>query len=178
MEPVSAPPQPRLLVAQQILALTLQEHRFGDRLWADQWNGLAPFDRSAEPILRHLIREGFIDSDGGLLFVGPEAEKRFGRRHFIELTASFTAPPQFTVLSERSEIGRSDPSVLTEQRPGPRRLLLAGRTWQVTYVDWGRRRVFVEPAEGGGIANWTASGIAGLSFELTRAMLINNPRVP
>ena len=181
VEPVSAPPQPRHLVAQQLLALTLQEHRFGDRLWTDQWNGLAPFDRSAEPILRHLIREGFIDSDGGLLFVGPEAEKRFGHRHFIELTASFTAPPQFTVLSGRSEIGRSDPSVLTEQRPGPRRLLLAGRTWQVTYVDWRRRRVFVEPAEGGGVAKWTASGIAGLSFQLTRAMrgvlLGSDPRV-
>ena len=30
--------------------------------------------------------------------------------------------------------------------------------------------MFVEPAEGGGVAKWTASGIAGLSFELTRAM--------
>lgn len=60
-----------------------------------------------------------------MLFIGPEAEHRFGRRHFIELTASFTAPPQFTVLSGRTEIGRMDPSVLTEERPGPRRLLLA-----------------------------------------------------
>ncbi|GLZ07280.1 ATP-dependent helicase [Actinomadura sp. NBRC 104412] len=170
VEDVAAPPIPRHLVAQQILAVALQEHRLGNRLWAEQWNGLPPFDRSGEPILRHLVAEGFLDEDDGMLFIGPEAEKRFGHRHFMDLTASFTAPPQFTVLSGRAEIGRTDPFVLTEHRPGPRRLLLAGRTWQVTYIDWKRRRCFVEPAEGGGIAKWTAGGIAGLSFALTRAM--------
>ncbi|MFG3322347.1 DEAD/DEAH box helicase [Streptomyces sp. NPDC048171] len=170
VEPVLPPPDPRHLVAQQLLAVTLQQHTLGDQLWDRQWNGLPPFDRSAEPILRHLTKEGFLDNDGGLLFAGPEAERRFGKRHFIELTASFTAPPQFTVLSGRSEIGRTDPSVLTEERPGPRRLLLGGRSWQVTYIDWLRKRVFVEPADGGGVAKWMSGGIAGLSYTLTRAM--------
>ncbi|GAT83608.1 ATP-dependent helicase [Streptomyces sp. F-3] len=170
VEPVVPPPEPRHLVAQQLLAVTLQQHKLGDQVWDQQWNGLAPFDRSAAPVLRHLTDEGFLDNDGGMLFVGPEAERRFGRRHFIELTASFTAPPQFTVLSGRTEIGRTDPSVLTEERPGPRRLLLGGRSWQVTYIDWLRRRVFVEPADGGGIAKWMNGGIAGLSYTLTRAM--------
>ncbi|MBB1257856.1 DEAD/DEAH box helicase [Streptomyces alkaliterrae] len=170
VEPVVPPPEPRHLVAQQLLAVTLQENKLGDRLWDRQWNGLAPFDRSAAPILRYLTEEGFLDTDGGMLFVGPEAERRFGRRHFIELTASFTAPPQFTVLSGRTEIGRTDPSVLTEERQGPRRLLLGGRSWQVTYIDWLRKRVFVEPADGGGIARWMNGGVSGLSYALTRAM--------
>ncbi|GGW35438.1 DEAD/DEAH box helicase [Streptomyces griseoloalbus] len=170
VEPVLPPPEPRHLVAQQLLAVTLQQHKLGDQLWDRQWNGLAPFDRSAAPILRHLTDEGYLDSDGGLLFVGPEAERRFGKRHFIELTASFTAPPQFTVLSGRTEIGRTDPSVLTEERPGPRRLLLGGRSWQVTYIDWPRKRVFVEPADSGGVAKWMNGGIVGLSYALTRAM--------
>lgn len=170
VEPVIAPPEPRHLVAQQLLAVTLQQHKIGDRLWAEQWNDLVPFDRSATPILRHLVGEGFLDEDGGLLFIGPEAERRFGRRHFIELTASFTAPPQFTVLSGRTEIGQTDPSVLTEERLGPRRLLLGGRSWQVTFIDWARKRAFVEPADGGGVAKWTNGGIAGLTYALTRAM--------
>jgi ATP-dependent helicase Lhr and Lhr-like helicase len=170
VEPVVAPPNPLHLVAQQLLAVTLQQHKLGDQLWDREWNGLAPFDRSAEPILSYLMSEGFLDNDGGLLFIGPEAERRFGHRHFIELTASFTAPPQFTVLSGRTEIGRIDPSILTEERPGPRRLLLGGRSWQVTFIDWKRQRAFVEPADGGGIAKWTGSGTAGLSYELTRAM--------
>ncbi|MFC9085742.1 DEAD/DEAH box helicase [Nocardiopsis dassonvillei] len=170
VEPVTAPPEPRHLVAQQLLALVLQKHRVGDRLWPQEWNGLAPFDRSAAPILRTMVEQGFLDSDGGMLFVGPEAERRFGRRHFIELTASFTAPPQFTVLSGRQEIGRTDTSVLTEEREGPRLLLLGGRSWRVTYIDWTRRRAFVEPADGGGVAKWTSGAVSGLSFALTRAM--------
>ncbi|MFD7393512.1 DEAD/DEAH box helicase [Streptomyces virginiae] len=170
VEPVTPPPEPRHLVAQQLLAATLQQHRIGDQTWQGMWNGLAPFDRSAAPVLRHLVKEGFLDEDGSMLFIGPEAERRFGRRHFIELTASFTAPPQFTVLSGRTEIGQTDPSVLTEERPGPRRLLLGGRSWQVTFIDWGRKRAFVEPADGGGVAKWTGSGLAGLSYALTRAM--------
>ncbi|MFI6494568.1 DEAD/DEAH box helicase [Streptomyces sp. NPDC050564] len=170
VEPVLPPPEPRHLVAQQLLAVTLQQHKLGDQLWDRQWNGLAPFDRSAAPILRFLTEEGFLDTDGGMLFVGPEAERRFGKRHFIELTASFTAPPQFTVLSGRTEIGRTDPTVLTEERPGPRRLLLGGRSWQVTYIDWLRKRVFVEPADSGGIAKWMNGGVSGLSYALTRSM--------
>ncbi|MDH6114351.1 ATP-dependent Lhr-like helicase [Kitasatospora sp. MAP12-15] len=170
VEAVTPPPEPRHLVAQQLLAVTLQEQTLGTHLWSLEWNGLAPFDRSGEPILRYLVGEGFLDDDNGLLFIGPEAEQRFGRRHFIELTASFTAPPQFTVLSGRTEIGQIDPSVLTEERPGPRRLLLGGRSWQVTFIDWSRRRAFVEPADGGGIAKWSGHGIAGLSYELTRSM--------
>ncbi|MDQ0987927.1 Lhr-like helicase [Streptomyces sp. V2I9] len=170
VEPVTPPPSPRHLVAQQLLAVTLQEHRIGDRLWPEQWNGLAPFDQSAAPILSHLVTGGFLDSDGGMLFIGPEAEKHFGRRHFMELTASFTAPPECTVLAGRTEIGTTDPTVLTEERPGPRRLLLAGRSWQVTFIDWARRRAFVEPVEDGGIAKWQGSEARGLSYVLTRAM--------
>ncbi|MEU3217063.1 DEAD/DEAH box helicase [Streptomyces sp. NPDC006971] len=170
VEPVVPPPEPRHLVAQQLLAATLQEHRLGDQVWAEQWNGLAPFDRSAAPILQHLREEGFLETDGSMMFIGPEAERRFGQRHFIGLTASFTAPPQFTVLSGRTEIGRMDPSVLTEERPGPRRLLLAGRSWQVTFIDWVRKRVFVEPVDSGGVAKWSTGTLSGLSHALTRAM--------
>ncbi|WP_432077311.1 DEAD/DEAH box helicase [Streptomyces sp. YPW6] len=170
VEAVTPPPEPRHLVAQQLLAVTLQQQRVGDQLWPMQWNGLVPFDASARPILRHLVTQGFLDEDDGLLFIGSEAERRFGRRHFIELTASFTAPPQFTVLAGRTEIGRMDPSVLTEERPGPRRLLLGGRSWQVTFIDWTRKRAFVEPADGGGVAKWSSGSVLGLSYHLTRAM--------
>ncbi|MFI7072018.1 DEAD/DEAH box helicase [Micromonospora sediminicola] len=170
VEPIHPPPEPRHIVAQQMLALCLQEGRVGDRLWPRAWNGLSPFDQSAHPIARHLVEQGYLDSDGGLLFIGPEAERRFGRRHFMELTAVFTGPPEFTVLQGRQELGRIDPSLLTEEVRGDRRLLLGGRSWRVTYVDWRRRRCFVEPADGGGRARWTSQGWLGSSFPLTRAM--------
>jgi ATP-dependent Lhr-like helicase len=169
VEPVVAPPEPRHIVAQQLLALCLQEHRVGTRTWVEAWNGLAPFDRSAEPVVRHLIEQGFVDIDGELMFIGPSAELKFGHRHFMGMTAVFTAPPQFTVLAGRDEIGRTDPMLLTEKIDGPRLLLLGGRSWKVTWIDWKRRRCFVEPAEGGGKALWMTPGISGASHALTRA---------
>ncbi|MEU6848384.1 DEAD/DEAH box helicase [Actinacidiphila alni] len=170
IEPVVPPPQPRHLVAQQILAAVLQQHTLGDHTWHEEWNGLAPFDKSATPILKYLVGEGFLDTDEGLLFIGPQAEKHFGRRHFMALTAAFTAPPQFTVYFGRKDLGTIDPGLLLEQRDGPRLLLLGGRSWQVGHIDFNRRRAFVEPAEGGGRARWESYGLSGLSFPLTRAM--------
>jgi len=170
VEPVVPPPEPRHIAAQQLLALCLQEGRVGDRLWQQWWNGLAGFGTAAEPIVRHLVSAGYLDSDDGMLFVGPEAERRYGHRHFMELTAVFLTAPEFTVLSGRTEIGRTDPTLLTDQIEGPRRLLLAGRTWQVTYIDWHRHRCFVEPVEGRGRARWQATGFGALSYEMTRAM--------
>lgn len=169
VEPVTAPPEPRHIVAQQILALCLQEHAVGSNLWMDGWNGLAPFDRSAEPLVRFLVEQGFIERDGELLFIGPEAEKRFGHRHFMDMTAVFTAPPQFTVLEGRREIGRTDPALLTEKVHGPRVLLLGGRSWKVTWIDWKRHRCFVEQVDGGGRARWLTLGIGGAGFDLSRA---------
>ncbi|MFD0597248.1 hypothetical protein ACFQZ4_37345 [Catellatospora coxensis] len=165
-----APPEPRHIVAQQILALCLQDHRIGDRSWQQSWNALAPFDTSAAPIVRYLVDNGYLEDDQGMLFIGPAAELRFGRRNFMEMTAVFTGPPEFTVLTGRTELGRIDPGLLTEEVQGERRLLLGGRSWAVTYIDWRRRRCFVEPADGGGRARWTNLGWAGLSFALTRAM--------
>ncbi|MFI7114594.1 DEAD/DEAH box helicase [Nonomuraea sp. NPDC050227] len=170
VEPIQPPPQPRHIVAQQLLALALQEGRIGDQLWPDWWNGLEPF-RDAQPILDFLISAGFLERHGGMLFVGTRAEQRFGRQHFRDLVAVFTAPPEFTVLNRNTEIGRMDPSLLTAPSNGPRLLLLAGRTWQVDWVDWKRRRCFVDPVEGlGGEARWSSSAFGGTSFRLARAM--------
>ncbi|MFC7548967.1 DEAD/DEAH box helicase [Plantactinospora sp. GCM10030261] len=170
VEPVQPPPEPRHIVAQQIMALCLQERAVGDRLWEHWWNDLSPFGRGAEPILRHLTEHGYLDHDGGLLFIGSEAERQFGRRHFMELTAVFTGPPEFTTLHGRAELGRISPDLLTEKVRGPRLLLLGGRSWRVTYVDWRRRRCFVEPADAGGRARWTTGGWSGFGFELVQAM--------
>ncbi|WP_248965320.1 DEAD/DEAH box helicase [Sphaerisporangium perillae] len=172
VEPIQPPPSPRHIVAQQLLALTLQEGRIGDAMWPDWWADLAPFERhSAQPILDHLVQDGFLEKDGSWLHIGPKAEERFGHRHFMELVAVFTAPPEFTVLHGGKEIGRTDPALLTSSVTGPRLLLLAGRTWQVDWIDWRRRRCFVDPVEGtGGEARWSSTGFFGMSFPLTRAM--------
>jgi ATP-dependent Lhr-like helicase len=169
VEPVVAPPEPRHIVAQQLLALCLQEGRVGENLW-QEWLPVPPLVTSALPIGEYLVAQGFVEREDGMLFIGPEAEQKFGRRHFMGLMAVFTAPPEFTVLHGREEIGRTDPVLLADRVYGPRLLLLGGRSWRVTWTDWKRRRCFVEPAEEGGRARWLSSAVGGLSFEIARAM--------
>jgi ATP-dependent Lhr-like helicase len=169
VEPVAAPPEPRHIVAQQLLALCLQEGRVGMRTW-QEWLPLPALSVSAKTIASYLVEQGYLDTDDGMLFIGPEAERRFGHRHFMNLMAVFTAPPEFTVLQGRDEIGRTNPSLLADRVEGPRLLLLGGRSWRVTWTDWKRRRCFVEPADAGGRARWLSGGVGGLSYTVARSM--------
>ena len=75
------------------------------------------------------------------------------------------------MLSGRTEIGRTDPALLTEEVHGPRLLLLAGRHWRVTHIDWTRRRCFIKPADRGGKALWMTNGPpTGLSYRMARVV--------
>lgn len=169
VEPIAPPPSPRHIAAQQLLALSLQEHRIGAHTWRDWWGELSLFDEHAEEVVDFLRSEGYFEADGDLLFIGPEAERRFGHRYFSDLTAVFSAPPEFTVLHGREEVGTIGDELLVEETDGPRVLLLSGRAWQVNHVDWARRRCWVDPSELTGRAKWTSGG-GGLSFALTRGM--------
>lgn len=169
VEPIIPPPHPRHIAAQQLMALCLQQHRISAAEWSQWWGDLPVFDDSTPEIVEFLVSEGYFDCDGPFLQIGPEAERRFGRRYFSDLTAVFTAPPEFVVLAGRVEVGTIGTDLLTESTEGPRLLLLGGRSWKVTHVDWERRRCFVEVVDGGGKAKW--SGISGgLSYEVTRGM--------
>lgn len=169
VEPIEPPPHPRHIAAQQLMALCLQQHRIGAGEWSQWWGDLSVFDETAPQIVDFLTTEGYFERDGPFLQIGPETERRFGRRYFSDLTAVFTAPPEFLVLAGRAEVGTIGTDLLTEGVEGPRVLLLGGRSWQVTHVDWERRRCFVEAADAGGRAKWSgASG--GLSYDITRGM--------
>ncbi|WP_336671317.1 DEAD/DEAH box helicase [Tsukamurella sp. USMM236] len=167
VEPVLAPPEPRHIAAQQLLALALQTRRVPIDGWRGSWGSLPLFDHDGDEIFQYLLDEGFLEHDSGTAFIGAEAEKRFGRRHFMELLAVFTAAPEFRVFAGRQEVGSVDVSVLTDLVDGPRVLLLGGRSWQVTHVDWKRRQVYVESSTLAGKAKW-GSAADGDSFALTR----------
>lgn len=168
VEPVIPPPSPRHLVAQQLLALALQEGRFSRASWRDWWAGLPMFD-DAELVLDHLIAREFLASDGGMLFIGPAAEKEFGRRYFMELLSSFVTDLELTVMHGRNEIGTLSPMSLPERAAdGSRPLLLAGRAWKVLDIDWKRHVVMVEPDENKGASRWH-SALVPEAFEMVRA---------
>lgn len=167
VEPVVAPAAPYHLVAQQVLALALQEAGIGRRLWAE-WLG-QPFvlgrdaAKAAPEVVGFLVSSGFLAQDGGILGVGTQAERTLGRQHFMELLSAFTSPPVFSVRHGRTEIGMVPDETLLA-RPtglaagGAHVLVLAGRSWAVLSVDWPRRVVQVEPTDAPGVARWSGAG--------------------
>ena len=170
VEAVKPPLTALHIVAQQILGLALQRKAITR---TDAWNVLAPLSLASRPeydsVFDHLVSTGFLDVDQDLFFVGPEAEHRYGRRHFLDLMAVFVAAPEVTVLHGREEVGSVDPVSLTLKREGPRLIMLGGRSWLVTHIDWKRHRTYVEPAEQGGHVQWSSAPVA-LSPELCDAM--------
>jgi ATP-dependent Lhr-like helicase len=164
VEPTVPPAMPLHLIGQQVLALTLQEGQIGQHTWRE-WFG-APFvlgheaDLVTDEIVKHLLAQRYlVDTGAGMLSIGDVAESELGRRHFMELLAVFTAPPLFSVRHGRLEIGLVPDEVLLTRPPGsqtgPSVLLLGGKSWLVTSVDWRRRVIQVEPTDLPGVARWT-----------------------
>lgn len=169
VEPVVPPPSPRHIAAQQFMALALQEGRFGRSTWREWWGGLPVMD-DGESVLAHLVGAGFLVEDQGLLFIGPAAEREFGRRHFMDLLATFTADLELRVVAGRREIGTVSPLAL-QQRGGAgevQRILLAGWAWKVESVDWRRREIVVSGQPEKGTVRWPGEPVAE-AFELVRA---------
>lgn len=168
VEPVAPPPSPRHIAAQQLLALALQEGRFGRESWQEWWAGSGVMD-SAPEVLEYLLAEEFLAADGDWLFIGPRAEREFGRRHFIELLSTFIADLEMRVLEGRREIGSIAPLSLTGPViEGRKPLLLAGRAWVVESIDWDRHVVVVREDLTKGRVRWGSEPLPE-SFEMVRA---------
>lgn len=168
VEPVEPPPFPRHLAAQQFLALALQEGRFGPSTWR-RWWGDSEVMADGDAVLAYLRAEDFLVEDGGVCFVGPRAEKEFGRRHFMDLLATFTADLELRVVAGTKEIGFVSPLSVGGHTPGAdARLLLAGYAWFIEHVDWEKHTVFVRPEPEKGVSRWS-SGAISESFALSRA---------
>lgn len=174
VEPVVPPPDPFHVFAQQILALVLQEGRIGRAAWRD-WLGRmpafgAPAGGRLDDVLGFMLARGFLDEEAGMLTMGVEGERAFGRRHFLDLMSVFTGEPAFAVRHGREELGRVHPLSFQVRRGGPAVLLLAGRSWEVSHVDWSRRVAHVRAAAGErGRSRWIGAGVP-LGFELCRAV--------
>ncbi|HEY1381011.1 MAG TPA: hypothetical protein VGF55_29700 [Gemmataceae bacterium] len=62
-----------------------------------------------------------------------------------------------------------DETTFVARRDGPRVLLLGGRAWRVTHVDWARRVAHVEATEQAGRSRWRGTGPA-VGFPLGQAI--------
>ena len=174
VEPVVPPPEPFHVFAQQILALVLQEGRIGRSTWRE-WLGGMPAFRAMEgarldDVLEFMLARGILHEEAGMLAMGPEGERVFGRRHFLDLLSVFTGEPLFAVRHGRTELGLVHPLSFQVRRAGPVVLLLAGRGWEVSHVDRARRVAYVRATtRERGRSCWIGTGVP-LGFALCRAI--------
>jgi ATP-dependent Lhr-like helicase len=152
------PAEPWHIVAQQALALILERGELPTQELVQHVRGTFPELPPAdiELLVGQLIERQFFDGDAGVIRVGPETERRYGRGHYRDLLASFSGSMLLTGRYGSAEVGYIDPTVLTGIRD-VRLILLAGRSWRVTDVDWSKRTVWLEPAHEGGKARWIGS---------------------
>ena len=173
VEPVVPPPEPFHIFAQQIMALALQEGRIGRATWRDWLGEMPAFSAMArghlDEIVEFMLTRGVLYEDDGMLSLGAEGERAFGRRHFMDLMSVFTSAPLFSVQHGRLELGLVHPLSFQVRRTGPVVLLLAGRNWEVSHVDWDRRVAYVKATSEKGRSRWIGPGIH-LGFDLCRAI--------
>ena len=105
-------------------------------------------------IIEFMLSRGMLYDEGGLLSIGVEGERAFGRRHFMELMSVFTSEPLFSVRHGRTELGLVHPLSFQVRRGGPVVLLLAGRGWEVSHVDWNHRIAYVKATTEKGRSRW------------------------
>jgi ATP-dependent Lhr-like helicase len=158
VEPIVPPALPYHVLAQQLLALTLQEGRVGHRLWPE-WIGSVPAfaamnDRDREAVLAHMLAEGWLFEEQNMLSIGPEAERSLGWRNFMELTGIVTSDPEIIVRYGQMEVGRVHPVSFRSDDSGYAPILLGGRSWQVTRIDWRRGFADVVPDSRPGRSRW------------------------
>jgi ATP-dependent helicase Lhr and Lhr-like helicase len=173
IEPVVPPPLPYHILAQQLMALALQESGVGKGEWFDWVQGVQGFagmpKAGREQLVDWMLSKQILWDDEGILWLGRKGEEAFGRRNFMELFSVFMSPPLFSVLHGRQELGYVDEMTFLGKQDGPRVLLLGGRSWLVNHIDWQRRMAFVEATDQKGRSRWKGEG-SGLGYRLAQAI--------
>ena len=110
VEPVRPPAMPYHILAQQLMALVLQEQGIG-RSGLVAMGGRCPGIRHdaarvrREEIVEWMLRQEILWSEQGILGLGRQGEATYGRRNFLELFSVFLSPPLFSVLHGRQRAG-------------------------------------------------------------------------
>lgn len=163
VEPVLAPPCPYHILAQQLMALILQERGVGRSQWFSWVADVPAFhqmpdDRVVE-LVEHMIAKMILWEDNGIIGFAPEGESIFGRQNFMDLLSVFTSPPLFRVMSGQKELGFVHESTFFKKEDdGPPILALAGRSWKTKHLDWKRKIAHVEATDQKGNSRWLGEG--------------------
>jgi ATP-dependent Lhr-like helicase len=170
VEAAVPPAKPWSIVAQQAMAATLERGELPTHELIAVLSGSFPElpKGHVQELVEHMVKLEYLDRAEAIVRVGTRLEREFGRGHFRDLLASFSGTMLLTGKHGNTEVGYIDPTVLTGEQEN-RLILLAGRSWRVTGVEWSKKTVWLEPAKEGGKARWMG-GARSLSREVCQGI--------
>jgi ATP-dependent helicase Lhr and Lhr-like helicase len=163
------------VLVHQLLAMVLQ---FGavsaERCW-EQLSRVPDFRSITrgefDAVVEHMKTEGFLFESGGLLSMGETAEKRFGKKNFLELYAVFSSPVLYRVVTHaKRDVGSLEQDFVDRLVEHMSSFLLGGRAWTVDRVSHQDREVVVQEAPRGGKPSWGGYIPQHLGFEVAQRM--------
>ncbi len=125
-----------------------------------------------DDLIDWMIQDDSLILTSGLLVLGPQAERRFGRRNFMELYAVFSSPQSYTVKSaDGRPLGTLSQDFVDGLVDGVSCFLLGGRAWLVNFTDHSERVINVASAPRGRQPTWGGFLPQFLGFDLCQKIL-------
>ena len=177
VEPLHPPPDPYPVVAQQIMAIVRQEggasRRFRD---STIQRALAQDASITEELIVHMLDQGILFEDSGIVGIGPSGERLFGAKNFMALMSVFDTPSLFQVVCGIEELGWVHPLSFVGFGQKPVVVSLGGRSWEVIRLDEEKSIAHVRAADGSGRSRWLGGSRAlGRRFcESIRSLLLDD----
>ena len=175
VEPVTEQTRCWPVLVHQLLALTLQ---FGaisaERCW-EQLRQVPDFSGIArhefDVVVEYMKAEDYLFESGGLLSMGTQAERAFGRKNFMELYAVFSSPLLYRVSTDTGrDLGSLEQDFVDRLVEQMSSFLLGGRAWLVERVRHDDRVIVVREAPGGKKPSWGGRLPQLLGFDLCQRM--------
>jgi ATP-dependent Lhr-like helicase len=121
------------------------------------------FDQAVDFMVLH----DFLFEAGGMLSMGDAAERKYGRKNFLELYAVFSSPQFYTVIGPNgSEVGSLEQAFVDNLEENLSSFLLGGRAWLVASIDHKAREISATPAPRGKMPSWGGFVPQMLGFEV------------
>jgi ATP-dependent Lhr-like helicase len=176
VEPVELSTRAWPVLVHQLLALALAHEGVSvEQAWQElgalpDLSGIhrAEFER----LIAWMLRDASLRMASARLVLGPKAERRFGRRNFMDLYAVFSSPQSYAVETTQGQsLGSLNQGFVDRLVAGVSCFLLSGRAWAVVAIHHDTRRVLVQVAPLGRKPTWGGYLPHFLGFEVCQQVL-------
>lgn len=171
VEPVELGERCWPVLVHQVLAMALAEEGVPPEAAWEHLSRVSDFKgihrAEFERLIAWMLRDKSLVLLDGRLLLGPKAERRFGRRNFMELYAVFSSPQSYSVETTAGQpLGTLSQGFVDRLVEGVSCFLLGGRPWSVLRIVHEDRRLVVEAAPRGKKPTWGGFIPSFLGFEL------------